>query len=332
MGLCLCRITPPSRGVFQAEVLTNRKICRDHFRLHLLVENFPPSKPGQFVQVQCRGLEPPTSTKLTDWPQDRPPHLTQPELTDTEPFLRRPLSLAGRIDRADGGAELVFIYRVVGTGTRWLSGLSAEDRVSVLGPLGNGFEIRAESPQAVLVGGGVGIPPLIYLAEALAASGKGKKSKHDKKVIAFTGARSAELLPLTFVPKARIATDAQPSPCIAEFSACGASTVVATDDGSAGFHGLISDAFAAWIAQSGLPAGQVVVYACGPEPMMQAVADACQSWGGVECQLALERHMACGMGTCQSCVVKTRTDSKDGWKFSLCCTDGPIFDARQVLW
>jgi dihydroorotate dehydrogenase electron transfer subunit len=333
------------RGVFVAEVLSNRPICREHYRLHLLLEHFPPSRPGQFVQVQCRGLEPPTSFKLADWPQNRPPQLTQPELTDTEPFLRRPLSLAGRIDRPDGGTELVFIYRVVGTGTRWLAGLSAEDRLSVLGPLGNGFSIRDNVPQAVLVGGGVGIPPLIYLAEAMAAAGKGKGKGEGKRVIAFCGARAADLLPLTFVPGAKIATDARPTPCIAEFSACGASSVVATDDGSVGFRGLISDAFSNWLARSGLGAGQVVVYACGPEAMMQAVAAMCLS-SDIECQLALERHMACGMGTCQSCIVKTKTeptppkqplrlrrpDIAAGWKFSLCCTDGPIFDARQVLW
>ena len=317
-----------ARGVFTAEVLSNRAICREHYRLQLLLEHFPPSRPGQFAQVQCRGLEAPVSAKLTDWPANRPPHLSQAELCDVEPFLRRPMSLAGRKNRRDGGVELAFIYRVVGTGTRWLSGLGAEDQISVLGPLGNGFTIRDDDdkkPQAVLVGGGVGIPPLVYLAELLAAAGKGGKT------IAFAGARCGDLLPLTAVPKAKIAADGTPTPCIVELAAFGASTVVATDDGSLGYRGLVSEAFTAWLEKSKPVAGQVVVYSCGPEAMMQAVAAACQA-ADVECQLALERHMACGMGTCQSCIVKTKADKDGGWKFSLCCTDGPVFDARDVLW
>jgi dihydroorotate dehydrogenase electron transfer subunit len=317
--------TAAARGVFTAQVLSNRPICREHYRLQLLLEHFPPSRPGQFAQVQCRGLEAPVSAKLTDWPANRPPRLSQAELCDVEPFLRRPMSLAGRKDRPDGQTELTFIYRVIGTGTRWLSGLGAEDQISVLGPLGNGFAIHNDAPQAVLVGGGVGIPPLVYLAESLAAAGKGGKT------VAFAGTRSGDLLPLTVVPKARIATDGTPTPCIVELAAVGASTVVATDNGSLGYRGLVSEAFAAWLEKSKTVAGQMVVYSCGPEAMMQAVAAACLA-ANIECQLALERHMACGMGTCQSCIVKTKADNDTGWKFSLCCTDGPIFDAKQVLW
>ncbi|MGA2266452.1 MAG: dihydroorotate dehydrogenase electron transfer subunit [Phycisphaerae bacterium] len=327
-----------ARGVFTAEVLSNRAICREHCRLQLLLEHFPPTRPGQFAQVQCRGLEPPVSAKVTDWPADRPPRLSQAELCDKEPFLRRPMSLAGRKNRRDGQVELAFIYRIVGTGTRWLAGLADGDQISVLGPLGNGFAIRDDAPQAVLVGGGVGIPPLVYLAEALAAAGK--------KTVAFAGARSGDLLPLTVVPKAKIATDGTPTPCIVEFTAHGASTVVATDDGSLGYRGMVSEAFERWLTKSGgqqvahpTGPGPMVVYSCGPEAMMQAVAAACQTASlrqaqakDIECQFALERHMACGMGTCQSCIVKTKADNEAGWKFSLCCTDGPVFDARDVLW
>lgn len=331
--------TRTARGVFTGQVAANRAICRGHYRLQLLLERLPPTRPGQFVQVQCRPLEAPADNTVTEWPAGRPPTLSQPELLDTEAFLRRPLSLAGRADRG-GGVELSFIYRVVGTGTRWLAGLAAGEAVSVLGPLGNGFTIRDEAPRAVVVGGGVGIPPLIYLAGALAAAGK--------KTIAFAGARTAEVLPLTLVPGAPVEADGRATPCVAEFAAGGAPAVVATDDGSLGCQGFVSEAFSNWLAGSRPKGGELVVYACGPEAMMQAVAAACAS-AGIECQLALERHMACGMGTCQSCVVKTRADGRgEGhasscprgnatervppWKYSLCCTDGPVFDARDVLW
>jgi len=325
--------TARARGVFAGEVVANRPICREHFRLNLVVAGFPPTGPGQFVQVQCRPLDSPVDSIVTDWPADRPPKLTQAELRDAEPFLRRPISLAGRTDR-HGVAELSFIYHVVGTGTRWLAGVGEGDSLSVLGPLGNAFAIRERAPAAVVIGGGAGIAPLMCLAGALAAAGK--------KTVAFAGARSADRVPLTIVPGARVPADVAATPCVAEFATAGVSAVIATDDGSLGYRGLVSDAFAAWLASSGLgrgiPVGSraahptgLVVYCCGPEAMMQAVAAAC-AVADIECQLALERHMACGMGTCQSCVVKTRTADPPGWKYSLCCTDGPVFSARDVLW
>ena len=106
---------------------------------------------------------------------------------------------------------------------------------------------------------------------------------------------------------------------------------IATDDGSLGRAGFVDQAFEHWLDQAGLGAEDLVVYACGPEAMMQAVAEICLL-REIECQLALERHMACGMGTCQSCVVKIRDGSDRGWSFKLCCTDGPVFDARDVVW
>ena len=312
-----------ARGVFTGEVAANRRLCRDHYRLDIALDAFPPSRSGQFLQVQCRPPKAQTSAAEADWPADQPPRLSQPELLDAEPLLRRPLSLAGRADSPGGGVTLTVIHRVVGVGTRWLAGLAEGEAVSIIGPLGNGFSICEDAPRAALVGGGVGIPPLVYLAGELAAAGK--------KTIAFAGARTGDLLPLTLVPGARADRDGRATPCVAEFAACGAETIAASDDGSVGLHGYISEAFAAWLAGGGLAGGELAVYCCGPEEMMQAVAKTCIA-AGVACQLALERHMACGMGACQSCVVKTAAPDPPGWKFSLCCTDGPVFDARRVLW
>jgi dihydroorotate dehydrogenase electron transfer subunit len=109
-----------------------------------------------------------------------------------------------------------------------------------------------------------------------------------------------------------------------------ADTSIASDDGSIGFAGLVSEAFAAWLKDHQFGPEQITVYSCGPEPMERAIADLC-AMRDIECQLALERHMACGMGTCQSCVVKI-TDDQAGWQFKLCCTDGPVFDAKTILW
>ena len=98
-----------------------------------------------------------------------------------------------------------------------------------------------------------------------------------------------------------------------------------------GCKGFVTDAFGRWWKGAGISPDELVVYACGPEPMMRTVGETCMA-AGIECYLSLERHMACGMGTCQSCIVKIRDDSEQGWSFKLCCTDGPVFDAGDVIW
>ena len=281
------------RGVYVGQVLDNRRLCRDHLALSVELEGFPQARAGQFVQLQCRSLDGQTSGRAVDWPDQTLPLLSQPELADREPLLRRPLSIAGC--RIEGGlATLELIYRTLGTGTHWLGGVKAGQRFSVLGPLGNGFPIR-QAGGAALVGGGVGIPPMIFLARQLAAAGKG--------VVAFCGARTDELMPLTLDPAVPASPAGHPSLCAAEFAACGVQAVLASDDGSVGFGGMVSEALRTWLNAHDPAPGDLTVYCCGPEPLMQATADIALS-RGYECHLALERHMACGMGTCQSCVVK----------------------------
>jgi len=310
------------RGVFVAEVRRNDRICDEHYLLRLAPASFPATRPGQFVQLQCRGPADQVTAHLIEWGPDRPPRFTQPELIGTEPLLRRPFSLAA--DRRSGeGVELDIIYRTIGTGTRWLGEVEAGAELSVLGPLGNSFAIREGPTRAAVVGGGVGIPPMLHLAEALAAAGK--------TVVAFSGARSANLLPLTLAGPDAPRKDAAASRCVAEFTDRGAESVVATDDGSVGVKGFVDQPLGRWMDKTGIGGEDLVVCACGPEPMMRAVGELCIA-RGVECQLALERHMACGMGTCQSCVVKIRADNERGWEFKLCCTDGPVFDARDIVW
>jgi len=310
------------RGTFACEVLDNERICDDHHRLVLDLREFPPTQPGQFVQLQCRYPTEQVGSREVEWTEDRIPQFTQPELTDKEPLLRRPLSIAGVRSHAGGAVELDLIYRTVGTGTRWLSGVQPGDTLSVLGPLGNAFPIHADKPRAVLVGGGVGIPPLLYLAEALTAAGK--------ETVAFNGARTANLLPLRLLPTGNVSTEGRPAHCVAEFAAHDVDAAVATNDGSLGFAGLVSFAFEQWLDESG-DLGDVIAYSCGPEGMMRAIGDICIA-RGLECHVSLERHMACGMGTCQSCIVRIRDEGERGWTYKLCCADGPVFDVRDVIW
>ncbi len=355
--MCEACETSKRRGVFLAAVRANQRLCDEHYRLTLALPAFPPTRAGQFVQLQCRNVSEQVTARELTWPQDRWPTLSQPELADKEPMLRRPFSLAGD-RRTDEGVEIDVIYRTVGTGTHWLRGVQPGTELSILGPLGNGFPIAGalegvqgrnshgtssahpanpqsasstgsgraiRNPQstAVVVGGGVGIPPMLYLTEALIAAGR--------RVIAISGARSRSLLPLTVSPATPPSPEPTPLPCIEEYNVRGARSIITTDDGSVGVRGFASTALAEWLQRSGTAADDVVVYCCGPEPLMRRVGDLCVG-AGIECFLAMERHMACGMGTCQSCIVKIRSDAPQGWSFKLCCTDGPVFNARDVVW
>ena len=314
--------TSKRRGTFVGEVIANDRICDEHYRLALAMENFPPTRPGQFVQLQCRGLEEQLGAVEAYWPQGAPPKLTQGELVGSEALLRRPFSLAGRRDEGRR-VVLEIIHRTVGIGTHWLAGAGPGMRLSVLGPLGNAFAIFPDRPLAALIGWGVGIPPMLYHAEALAAAGK--------CVVAFNGARSANLLPLTLAPGEAVSPDGKVTPCVEEFARVNAAAAIATDDGSLGFAGTVTEAFRNWLNAHVRDAAQLAVYSCGPEPMLRAVADLCVS-RGIVCQLALERRMACGMGTCQSCICKTRADNDRGWEFKLVCTDGSVFNASELVW
>jgi dihydroorotate dehydrogenase electron transfer subunit len=228
-----------------------------------------------------------------------------------------------------GAVELDIIHRVVGVGTDWLSHLRAGDHVGVLGPLGNTFTLPAPDQTAILVGGGVGIPPMLYLAEAL----------RDRPAVAFCGALRRDLIPLTLTSNPD--PTARPTDCVEEFTRHGIHTAITTDDGSAGFQGFVTQALEHYLdsllphAPRHLP---VLIYTCGPEPMMKRVAMIAAD-RGIDCQIAVERSMACGMGTCQSCCIRVKKPDPaqppligSDWCYRLACTDGPVFRGVDLLW
>lgn len=326
---------PRIRSQFVASVVGNVSLCREHYLLVLRVaEGFPTTHPGQFVQLACHEVDPLDHQKgAIDWtdafPVRLPLSIDDPDLRHPQAMLRRPFSLAGRRDLPDGATELEVIHRVVGVGTDWLARRRPGDRVGVLGPLGNRFTLPSRDDDrggAILVGGGVGIPPMLYLAEAIARAGLSDRS------VAFSGAVSRELLPLT-VDERSISCD-EPSLAVAEFARHGIRSVLSTDDGSLGFRGFVTQALEAYldrrsVSESGAQR-KPTLYTCGPEPMMKRVA-AIAAQRGLDVQVAVERAMACGMGTCQSCCIRVRT-AGDDWAYKLACTDGPIFRGDELLW
>ncbi|UCG34323.1 MAG: dihydroorotate dehydrogenase electron transfer subunit [Phycisphaerales bacterium] len=260
------------------------------------------ARPGQFVQILCRDE---AATEAAG------------------PYLRRPFSLAGQ--KADKHRTVLeVVYRVVGRGTAWLEGRAAGDRVDIIGPLGNGFTVANDCKEAFLVAGGVGHPPLMMLAHEL--------SRHRIKRLAFYGARRSGLLPFRTERVDAFPRDAEPVADVDEWAACETPVVVSTDDGSAGFHGTVTEALETYVARNGLDPTRLCIYACGPQRMLAGLARQVARWR-VACQVALETLMACGMGSCQSCVVRVRAmDAPDGWRYKLCCMEGPVFAAEEIIW
>ena len=321
-----------------ATVELNRPLCRDHFllRLRLRPGSLGATEPGQFIQLGCRPPYELSNVKAWlgqthHWSADEQMRPTQWELVEPLALLRRPFSLAGRGEDARG-TWVDVIHRVVGVATRWLANLRSGAKVDLIGPLGNWFTIPSKHADCLLVGGGVGLPPMFYLAESLSRAGH--------ETIAFVGAATRNLLPVTFQGDQDPSPSGQPVMCAIEFSRYGYPTVVTTDDGTCGLSGMITDGLRIHLEQADREnLDRTKIYTCGPEAMMRAVT-ILAAQHGVDCQVCVEQAMACGLGTCQSCVVKIEDETdphgttEDGrpWRYYLTCTQGPVFAAEQVVW
>ncbi len=315
------------RGQFDARVAANINVCHEHFLLRLRVSHFPPSEPGQFVQVLCEadgGSEASEAAMAPAYLQVRwkpgtvPPAFHGPDLLGPQPYLRRPFSIAGRWDDpVSGYSEIILIYRVIGKITGLMAQLSIGDNISILGPLGHGFSLPQEMTTALLVGGGVGIPPMIYLAKKLQRQGI--------NALAFIGAQRADLIPLHIIGSVGL----EPALNVREFAAFNTPTLIATDDGSLGQKGFVTQALQRYCRSK--PQNGAVVFCCGPTPMMRATALVAAELQ-LPCYASLEQPMACGMGTCQSCVIKYRPAASEDWVYKLTCKDGPVFNTADILW
>lgn len=252
-------------------VVRHLQVGQDLFEMELITPRVVPEcKPGQFVHVQV-GQE-------------------------SFPILRRPLSLYD-VDRHLG--SVVFLYKVVGEGTRLLSKVRTKDSLNVMGPLGRGFTLPKEESNVLLVGGGVGIAPLVYLARVLV--------ERRCQVRVLHGTQTREQL-AAFLKLRQLGVQFMP----------------ATVDGSAGYKGLVTELLFKKID----PAWVDCIYTCGPEPMMARTADYARQYGIVG-QASLEEHMACGVGACLGCARKLKTDD---YGYAKICKDGPVFDLDELDW
>ncbi len=223
----------------------------------------------------------------------------QTGLSQPFPLLKRALAVYSTDYGRRKGSVVSLLLKAVGDGTRQLAALRPGDRAELVGPLGNGFDVdEVRSRRVFLVAGGIGIASFYLLARDLAESGK--------QVHLIYGARSSRDLV-----------------GIEDFEALGLEITVTTDDGSRGIQGLVLSGLEK--AAAGCGSDDSIFYACGPTPMMQAVAAWCAK-RGAPCRISVENRMACGFGVCLGCTVRTA----DGYR--LACTHGPVFDAARFEW
>ena len=229
-----------------------------------------------------------------------------------DPLLRLPFSIHWM---KEGSLEI--LYRIVGRGTEALASFKPGQEIDLLGPLGKGFLIPFDLGSALLVAGGMGIAPLRGLAGRLYALLEGfgtqaHRADLEAKVTAIIGGKgSGDIL------------------CTEELRALGAEVHISTEDGSLGEKGLATDLLGELLsesrASSPLPS---ILYACGPRPMLAKVARIAHQ-AKIPCQVSLEEYMACGIGACMGCAVKTKTQADS---YQLVCKDGPVFDAELIQW
>lgn len=214
-----------------------------------------------------------------------------------DPILARPFGISAVIAKK----SIELYYRIVGRGTSMLSGVEAGRLLRVLGPIGNGFPAPAKETVPVLIAGGSGFPPFLFFSTYF----------RTVSPIVVIGARSRSCLP--------------PYAAISRFKDRAKKVYIATDDGSAGRKGLVTDMLSSVFAST-KEQGRFVFYACGPRGMMAAAA-AFAERHGIPCHVSMEERMACGLGVCMGCSVAA---ASGGYK--RVCKEGPVFDSREIDW
>lgn len=213
---------------------------------------------------------------------------------NNEPLLRRPFSLYD-VDKQLGSIKL--LYKIVGKGTRLLTNIRTKESIDVMGPLGRGFSLPESSKNVLLIGGGVGIAPLVYLARVL--------KNHQCNVKVLHGTENRRQL---------VAFD--------KLREIGAEFLPSTNDGSCGFRGLVTELLRKKIDVRKID----YIYTCGPEPMMAAVAEFAKE-KGIPGEVSLEEYMACGVGACLGCARKLKSQDSH---YKKVCVDGPVFSMADV--
>jgi dihydroorotate dehydrogenase electron transfer subunit len=266
----------------QARVIKNIEVAPQYYKMSLdALAIVNEAHPGQFVNI-----------RVSD---------------SYEPLLRRPFSIHGVKTLRHQGIKVPVIeilYKVIGKGTQVLSEKRSGEKLDILGPLGNGFDYQLPITNyqlPLLVAGGMGVAPLVFLAEKLSED---RQEKTDNKIKVLVGAKSKdEIL------------------CIEDFKRLNCEIKISTDDGSGGFSGKVSGLLKDLLSTR--QCRPSIIFACGPKPMLEAIAVISKKHK-IPAQISLEEHMACGIGGCFGCIVDTR----NGYK--RVCRDGPVFNISDI--
>ncbi len=288
---------PASRNTInleQARVLSHQSFAGDQYILRLYSpQTAREAKPGNFVHLRC----------------------------DDNLPMRRPMSIM-RADPVNGWIDI--LYKSHGLGTRLLARCQLGDELSVLGPIGIPFRLESYRKYPLLIGGGVGIPPMVYLAEHVR-----KTAPHCKQLVL---AGSEVPFPFRTIPS-QIMIDGMPDGVIATMPLMEDWSIacrLASLQGYSGcYQGYVTDLAREWLSTGGRNLlNEVEIFSCGPTPMLKAVARLAADFG-LPCQVSLEEYMACAVGGCAGCTVEVRTDT--GKAMQRVCVDGPVFEAAAVF-
>lgn len=260
-----------------AKILENREIAPERYKMVLSAPQIArQAKPGQFIHVRVSKSFP--------------------------PLLRRPFS----VHRLEG-QKIELLYKVVGEGTKILSGKKRGEYLDILGPLGNGYRLPSATSKVsdiILVAGGTGVASLLFLAESISVPDS------ELSILVLIGAKSREELLSE-----------------GDFRRLGCRVEVATENGTKGYKGLASNLLEKFLPLSGDRA-KLLVFACGPPEMLKRIREISRRHR-FPCQVSLEERLACGVGACLGCVVKAKGST---YTYKRVCKDGPVFDAGELIW
>ena len=280
--------------VESAEVLANDAFPGDQYVLRVRAPKLAAAaRAGSFAHLQCDALLP----------------------------MRRPLSVM-RVDARRGWVE--FLYKVVGPGTSLLAEKQAKQVLSIMGPIGVPFSVPDTHPLPLLIGGGVGIPPMVFLADQLRV--------RDTDFQPFVIMGSEVPFPFAARPSQTLVAGMPPGviACMPLMEDWGIASRLASLQGYPGcYDGYVTDLARAWIDHSGVEREGVEIFACGPTPMLRAVAALANEFA-LPCEISLEEFMACAVGGCAGCAVLVNTPA--GQAMKRVCVDGPVFDASTIVW
>lgn len=262
-----------------AEVLSNKEISENYYKMELrcpeLVEGIIP---GQFMMLRVRN--------------------------GYEPYLRRPFSFYG-IRSSSGFRIIEILYKIVGTGTKMMAGIKAKEKLDIIAPLGNGFLIPKDIKKIIIVSGGIGLAPLLFLAESI------KRNNKTDIIFLYGGQSIRDIIDIERIEK--VSSDVR----------------ICTEDGSMGSKMLVTQLLVEYLEKS-LGKASGMIFSCGPKAMLRIVSSIAERYD-IPCQVSLESFMACGFGACLGCVVKVK-EKGNGIAYERVCKEGPVFDSKRIVW